>query len=274
MSSFTSTKSLKSKAEKKNDGFLDFFVMGFPKCGTTSMMNLFDQVTNETVMIFPSTGWEYSFKGEDQAKTLVDEIKETSKKYNKTKKFGIKWPTALVHPSVIRDLINVDEKHKETKLIIGLRHPVKWFESFYNFRLRKHDMPPANTLIGGSDVKGHNDCYTGLAQYEIYFMQFGKVDLTAHELGMMHNNKPAMTMLSTPNKIFLYMVEQFKDENLTRTDNFFSDLVSFMDLEETITSDIMPKRNINNKKPWNICDDANKKVREVLVQNGIVTANW
>ena len=87
--------------------------MGFPKCGTSSMMQLFNQVANETVIMFPSR--EYALKGEDQAKTLVDEIKKTSKKYNKAKKFGIKWPTALVHPSVIRDLINVKEKHKKNK---------------------------------------------------------------------------------------------------------------------------------------------------------------
>jgi hypothetical protein len=35
-----------------------------------------------------------------------------------------------------------------TKLIIGLRHPVLWFQSFYNFRIRGgYSMPPAETLM-------------------------------------------------------------------------------------------------------------------------------
>jgi hypothetical protein len=35
-----------------------------------------------------------------------------------------------------------------TKLIIGVRHPVLWFQSFYNFRVRGGTaMPPAETLM-------------------------------------------------------------------------------------------------------------------------------
>jgi len=37
---------------KEDDDFLDFFVMGFPKCGITSMMDFFQKVVNETSIIY------------------------------------------------------------------------------------------------------------------------------------------------------------------------------------------------------------------------------
>lgn len=280
---------------KEDDEFLHFFVMGFPKCGTSSLVSLFNTIVNETSIIHQtrcspgkdgtSECLEYSeyvgFHNAPQTVTLIDKIKEISKTYNKTKKFGIKWPMALAFPSVIRNLINIDERHKKTKLIIGMRHPVKWFESFYNFRLLRYEMPPANTLIGESEVAPHG-VFTGLAQYEKYFMKFGKVDLTMDELGMLSNHAPTTPLVSIPNKIFLYTVEQFKDENVTRVNSFFNDFASFMELEETITSDMMPTvNNFNDKRKefvgdnrLNICDDENKEVRKVLVENGKVTANW
>jgi len=226
--------------------------------------------------------YEYPFLKTNEAITLVDKIKAVSKTENRTKKFGIKWPTALEYPSVIRILIELDQRHKNTKIIIGMRHPVKWFKSFYNFRLlSEHEMPPANELIGGREVAFEQVC-TGLAQYEKYFMQFGKVDLTQHELGMLSKHTPATTLLSTPNKIFLYTTEQFQDKNVTRSDSFLNDLASFMEIEETVTSDMMPKSNSFDQtrqeklkgKRFKICDDDHKEVRKVLVENGRVTANW
>ena len=40
-----------------------------------------------------------------------------------------------------------------------------------------------------------------------------------------------------------YSVEQFKDKNVTRSDSFLNDLASFMEIEETVTLDMMPKDN-------------------------------
>ena len=90
-----------------------------------------------------------------------------------------------------------------------------------------------------------------------------------------------MNLVCYPNKIFLYTVEQFKDKNVTRTDSFLNDLASFMEVEQTVTSDMMPKANsFDNKrknevlkdKRFKVCDDEHKEVRKVLVENGKVTA--
>jgi hypothetical protein len=53
-----------------------------------------------------------------------------------------------------RDVTNVKAleafaKHfPETKLVVGVRHPLLWFQSFYNFRVRTGTaMPPAEELM-------------------------------------------------------------------------------------------------------------------------------
>ena len=115
-------------------------------------------------------------------------------------------------------------------------------------------------------------------------MQFGKVDLSADELGILSTplykqKKSTTALVSIPNKIFLYTLEQFKDENVTRVNGFYSDLTSFLELEKPLTSDMLPKSNIADKQTdkkarFDICDDANKKVRKILVRNAKETANW
>ncbi len=264
--------------------YVDFFVMGFAKCGTSSLMHLFEDVLDETQIVpkvFPSASPEYSFHGAKEAKILMDRIQNFTQEYPQVKKFGIKWPKAIRDTYVINDLIEADERNKNTKIILGLRHPVKWFESFYNYRMLSKNMPPPYTLIGGSDkaLKG-DGVFTGHAQYETYFMKFGKVNLNETEFSRMAETRhdPAKAFLSIPNKIFLYTVEQFQDTNSTRANSFLGDLQSFMELEKTITMDEMPFANSNkhgNGKSFiDICDDAFAEVREVLVENGKVTADW
>ena len=73
--------------------------------------------------------------------------------------------------------MELNPQHEETKLIIGMRHPVRLFESFWNYReLVHHNMPPPSTLIGSSKV-GSLGVYTEIGQFEEYLMQLGKFSL-------------------------------------------------------------------------------------------------
>ena len=59
---------------------------------------------------------------------------------------GYKAPRDIVDPGVL-DLLA--EYWPSTKLIVGLRHPVTWFQSFYNFKAKRYnDTPNALQLIG------------------------------------------------------------------------------------------------------------------------------
>lgn len=47
----------------------------------------------------------------------------------------------------------------QTKFIVGIRHPILWFESFYNFRIHnKVRMPPAEELVGNCGGRMHGVC--------------------------------------------------------------------------------------------------------------------
>jgi hypothetical protein len=46
-------------------------------------------------------------------------------------KYGIKCPQMIRRTESIENLMKLSDS---TRLVIGLRHPVTWFESFYNYR--------------------------------------------------------------------------------------------------------------------------------------------
>lgn len=96
-----------------------------------------------------------------------------------------------------------------TKLIIGLRHPVLWFESHYNFMsCMGNKLPPAETFVGANlkhTVKYHEHLaklgMTNIrdpAEYHLLNQTEPPVD----------GNPPRMT-----NPIFLYDVSQFFSDN-------------------------------------------------------------
>jgi hypothetical protein len=69
--------------------------------------------------------------------------------------FGYKCPTEILSVKAIHAL---QTYWPETKLIVGIRHPILWFQSFYNFRIQDHTPPlPSNTslLIGPCILDEH-----------------------------------------------------------------------------------------------------------------------
>lgn len=104
----------------------------------------------------------------------------------------------------------------QTKLIVGVRHPVKWFESFYNYRLQRGvNMPEPCALlqkeIQGFSVKGAN--------FHIYLARLGKVNMTSPPQIELRQEFPLLRKLPPPmpNPVFLYDMEQLGDVNTTRS---------------------------------------------------------
>ena len=63
-------------------------------------------------------------------RTLVSQFSE---KYP-SQKIGIKCPSTLEHFDFY-DNVNTYFSDSNTRYIVGIRHPIEWFESFYNFRV-------------------------------------------------------------------------------------------------------------------------------------------
>jgi hypothetical protein len=263
---------------KKSSKFLDFFIMGFPKCATSSLMQLFMKAVNETDIVWMDDGnQEYNVRHMKNVERLLEKIEEGRSTNSEVKKYGIKWPVLHKDNNLVesmKNLIESNPQHEETKIIIGMRHPVRFFESFWNFReLRDHDMPPPSTLIGSQKI-AKRGVYTELAQFEKNLMLLGKFDLVHDDFAWLEENYK--TVLSTKNKVFLYLQEQFQDENTTRFQTFLDDMLSFVGVEEAkVTPDDFPHYNvINGKKPFDICDEAHKEIRDVLLSGGKASAKW
>ena len=251
--------------------------MGYPKCATSSMMRFFGDIVNQTDIIEMDGGTpEYHLETTELPKRLLEKIEEGRNKSPEVKKCGIKDPSAIHRGFNLywKNLIESNPQHEETKLLIGMRHPVHQFNSFYNYRQHVFgDMRPASTLVGSSQV-GQRGVYTELAQYEKGLMQLGKFDLDHDDLTWIaRNNK---TVLLTRNKVFLYLQEQFSDTNMTRFQKFIEDVLAFVGVEEAnvTTSDFPRVNTAGPKKQFDICNAVNNGVRKALVKGGKATAKW
>jgi hypothetical protein len=125
---------------------LHFAVVGFAKCGTSTLMLHIQD--HPEVQIFSK---ERCDLGGNQQVTLIRDL------YNKFPSGyyvrGIKCPQdleSLALPAYQRFF-------PKTNFIVGIRHPILWFESFYNFRIHNRiRMPPAEELIGHCGGRMHS----------------------------------------------------------------------------------------------------------------------
>ena len=106
---------------------LDFVIIGFPKCGTTAMMQTLGTVTtmppDQDICTPPAQIVYYSYV--NWAKMYGNGAhNHTEKKPLK----GSKCPYYIEGP----DLDTFGKKLPKTNLIVGFRHPVLWFQSFIN----------------------------------------------------------------------------------------------------------------------------------------------
>lgn len=106
---------------------LNVAVIGFPKCGTSSLMHHLD--SHKEVKIFTD---ERCDLGGYQEVTLIRDL------YNKFEPGdfvrGYKCPGDIDSSGIALPAI---KKHfPKAHLIVGIRHPVLWYESFYNCECR------------------------------------------------------------------------------------------------------------------------------------------
>jgi hypothetical protein len=92
---------------------------------------------------------------------------------------GIKCPMAISDTTGIQ-LISANFRY--TKIIVGVRHPVSFFQSFYNYRITEmynigdiEPVPSPNELVGNNKWR---DVSTDLARYELSLMQLGKTPMS------------------------------------------------------------------------------------------------
>lgn len=227
---------------------LDFYIAGFPKCSTSTMNSTLNQ-SNE-ISIWPKERCDLISNEPD---TVVYD-KLTSVLNNTNLLQGIKCPTGICcSQNAVRRL---ERWYPNVKLIFGLRHPVDYFQSFYNYRARasRGSAPPAETLVGDNHYFGVG---TISAKFERYLIRLRRVDTTNDWL---------------PFDVLLYHMEQIRDDHDSGL--LLETLQAFLGLKEPVP----PFLHTNERRPFDgmidICESKYDAVRQELIVNGNETQRW
>ena len=138
---------------------LDFAIIGYPKTATTMLLHWlrqqpgdeivthYDEIHSLTKNRFPEfVERMYELQLQQTAKVGSGGGSPTSSTGNKGTLYGYKAPRDIMKAHALQ---LIGQHFPKTKLIVGLRHPVHWFESFYNYRVAYNvTMLPPEDLIG------------------------------------------------------------------------------------------------------------------------------
>ena len=116
---------------------LDYAVLGFPKTGTTALMRYLNTENSRTL---PRERCELDWAVFEVVKSLFEDLPQD----NHVKR-GLKCPQCVSNHC----FKNLSKYFYKTKLIVGVRHPVLWFQSFYNYRVHYEyaEMPAPHVLL-------------------------------------------------------------------------------------------------------------------------------
>jgi hypothetical protein len=251
---------------------LDIAVLGHAKCATSYILDWLQN--HPEIQMFDREACDlYDRKPAKLARRLYTELPPD----NETHAFqrGFKCPGHFSRPA----LSYFNDYFSRTKLIVGLRHPVRYFESYYNFRYRHNrnnmTLPPAETLIGECTTAGQGIC-TNYAKFHVNLAKLGKTNWTEPEENKLLNLSPRYNQIThIPNPLFLYDVEQLYDTDVTRTAQFRVDLQQFLGLSTPLGSQEQQHVSSRGKvKALDICESNYDALRNELVAIGKRASLW
>jgi hypothetical protein len=266
---------------------LDFAIIGFGKCGTTTLKSWLDR--HPEIQCYPHEVYALAHRQPQELLRLLYYLPEGNYKR------GYKSPFDLVYNYTMPYFRRYFPK---TPLIVGIRHPVLWFQSLYNFRIQNHPLqynisqfPRPHELIGACGGHSFNTC-TQKGEFGLFLRQLQKVPgLTEFEARMSraagHTYAPNYTVPLLPNPVFLVEVQQSSDADETRRAALRTDLQTFLNLSTPFR---MTEKVIHSTpgKDWrdasvqaekdrykiNICDAEHVSVRQELLRMARTSSAW
>jgi hypothetical protein len=203
---------------------------------------------------------------------------------------GYKNPSDICDPRPIRLL---KEFFPKTKLIIGIRHPIRMMESFYNHRVQNGFKIKPFDSLGYGNLVGSFGVHFSRAEYHVYLANLGLTDLVHNtseqalfpskriEAWNKSNSFPAQ---AAPNPVFLYDTAQLSDSNATRLDGFLQDLQNFLGLTQPLPPPLheipgmKPKTTLAqqelNAQKVDVCNVRYKKQRRQIKLAGAQAQSW
>lgn len=209
-------------------------------------------------------------------------------------KRGYKAPADVTQKHVLKQLKDYFPK---TGLIVGIRHPVWWFQSLYNFRTQNFgldtQLPHPDELIGKCTASRHNTC-TFKGDFAFHLYKLGKTDFEhptdlerqIQERWPSSNNNSSKIHadpVRTPNKVLLFEMSQLSSTDPAKMDRFRSGVKDFVGLQQDMPP--VPHRipgkkfdnetqTIKNQRKIQICDEAYVVTRKHLVELSVQTYHW
>ncbi len=239
---------------------LDFVIAGFPKTGTTFLTEWLNNdsirmIQREQCQFGSCTGYSQGNELPDKKPiTLINKLvhdRQEQERNGTNQKLAFKCPN-LAEDDIIDELFST--YFPQTDLVIGLRHPIKWFNSFYNYRVKKelNPVPLVYELMGSKCEYGLGwKVCTDRAKFALPLARLGKTQMSAEELeklvGMVRDDdhysedkkesirkffgyqkKPSL------GRIFIYDLDQLADPDMSHLETFASDLTYFLKLDQPL----------------------------------------
>lgn len=299
----------------RSDTILGFAIIGFPKCGTSTLHDLVD---NHPQMA--SLPGENFLNSGNRTEILERELIKLRKKNSKRSFYEFNVTTSILPSQEASMLVGYKQSHDlyhvqvtgrnfatrypTTPLVVTLRHPISWMESYWNFRYnnaghkRIRSIRP-NLILRRSGNLTHGIKIGSLQLHMGYFHHFlaqlGKTPLTdAREVQLLkkglNNEAEFQAVLASftsgeraaaPNRILVTSTEQMKHKS---NSTFLVDLQHFLGLEEPFPGElphVRPSSWLTDKQiaisavyKDDICKPKYEGLRRALLQLGNVVADW
>ncbi|KAL3793222.1 hypothetical protein HJC23_000764 [Cyclotella cryptica] len=293
---------------------LDFAIIAFPKSGTTFMKDYLRQ--SSEVWMYPR---EFCIKSLEDVERFVRVYYEVRLEHDRQLQlqennldnvsmiqYGLKCPGVLY-----RNDIDIYRRYfHRTKLIVGIRHPISWFESFYNYQMYRNVSTAQMKTMTTTDFVGrcekHQKVCTDRARFHAALARLGFTRMEgAEELGLLfgwryenqtnrhhggenHQQRrrrrrriigqddgvrhptQRMGVYPSTNQVFIYEVRQI--HNSITSKQLSKNIQQYVQIDEALPE--ISSYTQNKTRAINICDDEHKAVRRVLVEHGKDAADW
>jgi hypothetical protein len=223
---------------------LDFAIIGFPKCGTTALQEWLSQHSQIQML----GGEVFSLLNQQPSRMIWRLYTQLPSSPQIVR--GYKNPLDIRAPPTLRYL---SQYFPQTTLIVGVRHPVRWFESLYNFKVQNlpRNVDPSywgdpNELIHACGWWNDTNCVgTAKGWFHVHLAALGKVPFPEewkdqYPMYLKQNTSPT----KVPNPVFLYESQQlvFDDEtsNNQNARQFRMELQRILHLNASLPS-ILPR---------------------------------
>jgi hypothetical protein len=180
-------------------------------------------------------------------------------------------PNDIHHPGALRSLRTY---WPQTSLVVGLRHPVDWFASWYNYNMRQGNLlDPAETMLGKKLPRK--------VRYHIHLAALGKTNVHEERESEMldwSQDEPQPDRMDNP--VFLYEVQQLFDRNETRNEQYRAGLTAFIGLKRTLGPIALKNHSHegdggkSSTREIDICDGKYDELRSSLIKSGRNGASW